>query len=107
MFSFVHGQRRSQSEATVDPAAIHGWVPPDVRPSGAGRGLGTRVYCRLVTPSRMAPHRGGVSAEARGKPSALGGHARAIVWPDEVTATSWAMAHRKPITARALATTTW
>jgi hypothetical protein len=49
-----------------------GWRPPDWPPSGACLGLGTRVCCSLVTPSRATPHRGCASAEARGHPSELG-----------------------------------
>src|SRR4051812_6057537 len=34
-----------------------GWLPPDVRPSGACLARGPRVWCSLVTPSRGPPHR--------------------------------------------------
>jgi hypothetical protein len=46
-----------------------GGLPPSLRPSGACLALGTRVCCSLLTPSRVAPHRGCVSAEAQAKPS--------------------------------------
>ncbi len=49
-----------------------GWRPPDVRPSGAGLARGTRVCCSLFTPSRVAPHRGGVSADDRSPPRETG-----------------------------------
>jgi hypothetical protein len=49
-----------------------GWVPPDLRPSGACSSLGARVSCGLFTPSRVTPYRGCASAEARGKPTGLG-----------------------------------
>ncbi len=42
-----------------------GWLPPSWPPSGAGLALGPRVSFRLFTPSRVTPHRGGVSSEAR------------------------------------------
>jgi hypothetical protein len=48
-----------------------GWVPPDLPPSGACLALGRRVSCRLLTPSRVAPHRGCVSSDRRGKLAAL------------------------------------
>src|SRR5262252_8779358 len=41
------------------------WLPPSVRPSGACLVRGPRVSCSLFTPSRVAPHRGCVSAEAQ------------------------------------------
>src|SRR5215813_7400419 len=41
------------------------WVPPYLRPSGACLDLGTRVCCSLLTPSRVAPHRGCVSSDER------------------------------------------
>jgi hypothetical protein len=43
------------------------WLPPSVRPSGAGLVLGTRVCCSLFTPSRVAPPRGCASADAQSK----------------------------------------
>ena len=42
-----------------------GWRPPDGRPSGAGLARGTRRPAGLFPRSRVAPLRGGVSAEAR------------------------------------------
>jgi len=45
-----------------------GWLPPSWRPSGAGLALGTRVWCRLFTPSRVTPNRGGVSGDAQAQP---------------------------------------
>jgi hypothetical protein len=45
-----------------------GWLPPALRPSGAGLARGTRGCVRLFTPSRVAPHRGGVSADAPATP---------------------------------------
>src|SRR5262249_334805 len=95
---------RSQEETTVDPAAIRGLVPPDLCPSGACRHLGPRRPEGLGTPSRVAPHRGGVSSETRWYSAAFW---RSGVCPDGVTGTSVAMAHRKPISARARATTPW
>jgi hypothetical protein len=41
------------------------WRPPDLCPSGAGLVLGTRVSCRLLTPTRATPHRGCVSSDGR------------------------------------------
>jgi len=49
-----------------------GWVPPDLRPSGACLGRGTRVCFSLFTPSRATPTRGCASSDARGQPSELG-----------------------------------
>ncbi len=50
-----------------------GWLPPSLRPSGACLARGTRVCCSLFTPSRVTPHRGGVSADAQAKPRDKGG----------------------------------
>jgi hypothetical protein len=44
------------------------WVPPSLRPSGAGLALGPRVSCSRFTPSRVAPHRGRASAAGRSTP---------------------------------------
>ena len=55
-------------------------LPPDGRPSGAGRARGTRVRCRLFTPSRGAPHRGRASPAGRSTPRGNSGwtcHGRA------------------------------
>ena len=49
-----------------------GWRPPYVGPSGAGLPRGARRPIGLVTPSRVAPHRGGAASEAPGNPSAMG-----------------------------------
>jgi hypothetical protein len=45
-----------------------GWVPPNVRPSGACLALGTRVSFSLFTPSRITPNRGCASSDSRGNP---------------------------------------
>jgi hypothetical protein len=45
-----------------------GWVPPDLCPSGTCLGLGTRVSCRRLTPTRVVPHRGGASSAKRFQP---------------------------------------
>jgi hypothetical protein len=82
-------------------------LPPDWRPSGAGLGLGTRMPVGLVTPTRVAPHRGGVSADPRGKLAPVCGQWPSVWWTDGVTVTSLAMAHLKPTSSRAIATTTW
>ena len=62
-------QRRLILRISVD------WVPPDVRPSGACLARGRRVCFSLFTPSRVAPHRGGVSSDARSQPRKNGGRA--------------------------------
>jgi len=49
-----------------------GWLPPYLRPSGAGLALGTRVCFSRLTPSRATPYRGCASSDARGQPSELG-----------------------------------
>jgi hypothetical protein len=54
--------------ATVGPAALRGWGPPDVPPSGAGLTRGPRLPAGLCTRSRVAPHRGGGAADAQGLP---------------------------------------
>jgi hypothetical protein len=74
----------SQTRRLILRLAV-GWRPPDWRPSGACRSLGTRMPAGLFTLSRVAPLRGCVSADARWRtfsvvgymticPSALGGH---------------------------------
>src|SRR5919197_4040423 len=45
------------------------WLPPYLRPSGAGLARGTRGCCSLFTPSRVAPHRGRAATDGRSKPS--------------------------------------
>jgi hypothetical protein len=76
-----------------------GWLPPDVRPSGACLTRGTSLPAGLFTPSRVAPHRGGASADRPWKPFRL--------FLSGVTGTCLAMAPRKPASSRAMATTTW
>ena len=49
-----------------------GGLPPSWRPSGACLSRGTRVSCRLCTPSRAPPHRGCGSAERRAQPGTHG-----------------------------------
>src|SRR5215813_10846499 len=49
-----------------------GWLPPSVPPSGACLNRGTRVPCGLLTPPRVPPHRGCVSADRGWKPRELG-----------------------------------
>jgi len=78
-------------------------VPPDVRPSGACLRLGASMLS-LFTPSRGAPHRGGVSCPGMAlrslcsrPPGAGTGH----------LGTSLAIAHRKATSALAMPTTTW
>ena len=44
------------------------WVPPYLYPSGTGLGLGTRVSCSRLTPTRVVPYRGGGSADKRFQP---------------------------------------
>ena len=83
-----------------------GGLPPDGHPSGAGLTRGTRRPTGLVTPSRVAPHRGGASSQRRGQPAAWWVQWR-LRWTYGVTGTCWAMAPRKPASARAMATTTW
>src|SRR6266571_1719648 len=51
-----------------------GWLPPDWPPSGAGLYLGTSMPAGLVTLSRVAPHRGCVSSDARWKTFSVGGY---------------------------------
>jgi hypothetical protein len=48
-----------------------GWLPPYLHPSGACLALGTRVSFSLLTPSRVAPHRGCGSSDGRNKPAEL------------------------------------
>src|SRR5215217_4565421 len=57
------------------------WVPPDWRPSGAGLARGPSMPAGLVTPSRVTPHRGGVSSAVRWKPAALWVHSPSVWWP--------------------------
>ena len=84
-----------------------GWVPPDVRPSGACLDRGPRVSCSRFTPSRVAPHRGGASSDRPGKPAVLLVQGRSVCGTYGVTGTCWALAHIKPTSSRAIATTTW
>jgi hypothetical protein len=84
-----------------------GWLPPDVRPSGAGLDLGTRVSFSLFTPSRVAPHRGCASSDRCGKLGALLVQWRSVCWTYGVIGTCLAIAHIKPTSSRAIATTTW
>ena len=44
-----------------------GWLPPSLHPSGACLGLGSRVCCSLITPTRVAPHWGCASADGGSK----------------------------------------
>ena len=83
------------------------WVPPDLRPSGACLTLGTSMPVGLLTPTRVAPHRGGVSSDARWKLATLFVQWPSVLWTYGVTVTSLAMAHMKPTSSRAIATTTW
>jgi hypothetical protein len=106
-FSLVHGKRRRPSDTPGEPAASRGLGPPDWRPSGAGLGRGPRVSCRRFTPARMAPHRGCAASHVRRQPAALCVHAPARLWLEGVRGTCGAMAHRHPMRARAIATTTW
>jgi hypothetical protein len=98
---------RRQSSRRLITLRAAGWVPPDLCPSGAGLALGTRVSCRLVTPSRVAPHRGCASSDRRGKPGALLVQWRSVCWTDGVTGTCLAIAPITPTRSRAIATTTW
>src|SRR6266850_1358694 len=41
------------------------WLPPYLRPSGAGLDRGPRVCFSLLTPPRVTPHRGCASADER------------------------------------------
>src|ERR671922_1522225 len=84
-----------------------GWVPPDLRPSGACLDLGTRVSFSLLTPSRVAPNRGCASSDRHGKPAVLLVQGRAVCGTYGVTGTCLAIAHIKPTSSRAIATTTW
>ena len=84
-----------------------GGVPPDVRPSGASLARGPRVACRLFTPSRVAPHRGGAAAARRGNPGALVVQGRSVGWTDGVTGPGVAIAHLQSTRSRAIAPTTW
>jgi hypothetical protein len=84
-----------------------GWVPPDWRPSGACLDRGTRVSFSLFTLSRVAPHRGCASSDSHGKPAVLWVRGRSVCGTDGVTGTCWAIAHIKPTSSRARATTTW
>jgi hypothetical protein len=82
-----------------------GWLPPDVRPSGASLALGSRVACSLCTPSRVPPNRGCVSADAQAKPQDNDCE-HSMVVRYGVSGTAWAMAHIQARSSRALATTT-
>jgi hypothetical protein len=104
---FVQPKRRRPSAAAGEPAEIRGVGPPSVPPSGAGLARGASRPVGLFTPTRGAPHRGGVSSAARGKPAAVCAQARSLWWPYEGTATSLAMAPSTPTPSRAMATTTW
>jgi hypothetical protein len=55
----------------------------------------------------VAPHRGGTSADQRGKPAALWGQGRAVCVTAGATGTCGARVLRTPASSRALATTTW
>ena len=41
------------------------WLPPYLCPSGTCLGLGTRVSCSRLTPTRVVPYRGCASSDAR------------------------------------------
>ena len=55
-----------------------GWVSPSLPPLGACLTLGTRGPVGLVTPPRVTPPRGGVSAESGGTPRKLERHPAAL-----------------------------
>src|SRR5262245_39055054 len=65
---------------------VVGWVPPSLPPSGACLIRGTRGPVGLLTPPRVPPHRGCVSAARGWKPLKLGRQPAAIcillvLWP--------------------------
>ena len=83
-----------------------GWRPLYLHPSGACLTRGTSRPGGLVTPSRVAPHRGCASAARRGKPSAVWGQWPALVGLTVSLEPVCAMAQIKPASSRAMATTT-
>jgi hypothetical protein len=82
-----------------------GWLPPSVPPSGVCLMRGTSVPCGLITPPRVTPHRGGVSAERGGQPLTCAATRRPLEAVGD-PATCLAMAHMQARNARARATTT-
>jgi hypothetical protein len=44
------------------------WLPPYLCPSGTCLGLGTRVFCSRLTPTRVVPSRGCASSDNRLQP---------------------------------------
>jgi hypothetical protein len=54
--------RRLRTLLSVD------WRPPYLCPSGTGLGLGPRVSCSRLTPTRVVPHRGYASSDKRFQP---------------------------------------
>ena len=114
---FLHGDVLSETGFVRRAGASHirrllllvdvGWLPPDWHPSGACLTRGTRVSFSLFTPSRVAPHRGCASSDSHGKPAVLWVQGRSVCGTDGVTGTCLAIAHRKPTSSRARATTTW
>ena len=105
-FPWVSRKSRSQEERRVITLLSVGWLPPSLPPSGAGLMRGTSGPVGLLTPPRVTPHRGGVSADGREHLGALGLHTSSHFYACGVTGMCLAMAHRKARTARAMATTT-
>jgi hypothetical protein len=64
-FTCVLGRGRARKTRRLILLLSVDWVPPDVRPSGAGLDRGTRVCFRLFTPPRVTPHRGCAAADER------------------------------------------
>jgi len=81
------------------------WVPPDLRPSGAGLALGTRIPAGLFTQLKVTPQPGCVSSNVRRKPAALSVHSPSVLRTNGVPGSYLAMAHLKPTSSRGMATT--
>ena len=83
-----------------------GWRPPDVRPSGAGLTRGARMPSGARHAVEGAPPPGRRRFPCAWAHLRRGVKGHSVVGPDGDTATSWAVAHRKPATSRAVATAT-
>jgi hypothetical protein len=107
-FPSVQQKRRSQPEATGDPAALRGWAPPFL--ASVGCLPPSRLACPLPASSRR---RGFHPTGAAPCPKHLGTVPSCTVFSDryhqqppsfEATrGPSWAIAHMKPLNARAMA----
>jgi hypothetical protein len=84
--TFVSGRDGARKTRRLILLLSVDWLPPSLRPSGAGLALGTRVCFSLFTPSRATPNRGCVSSDGRRFPRSRilqqSGRRRRSFYPD-------------------------